>query len=582
MHSKRLCLNDAIKGYTLDQDKLLPPEETVRRVKEKMKRIGLRLLEETLRIDNGRLGIPVFFSVCGHDALAVTGTRKQMGKGATPEQAEASAVMELVERFSFFSFLKNKANFTVAPRSAIGTDAIPFSLIAQSVHDQGDTLRVERQLFESIPLKWTRAYNLTREETCRVPMDWFYAINAFNGPSAGNCPEEALCQGICEVVERHVSAVISRNTLSPPLLSTKGVTDSKVLEMLNKYDRVGVKLFISDFTLDMGIPSVGIVAMDPQTFPEKSEIVWTAGTTPDPEKALSRALTEVAQLAGDFNTSSNYVASGLPKPQSLEEVAHIIDAPDTVEISRLPNIADANLKVEVLRCVDALLLKQMEVLVVETTHPLLKIPAFYTIIPGAHFRERAAGGSVGMFCAKLVTENLPPEEALAWLEQAARKLPSKYYIQFYMGACHLSLKDPEKALIHYRRALELGPTQEDLASIYAFMGVSLKDLGRFREAVDVLHEGLRMDAQRTDLHNLLGFCHFKLKEHERAILHFKEVLKRDPSSAIDYANIASNYREMHETEKAIRYYEMALEMDPSIEFARQNLEKLKGKPVSPG
>ncbi len=64
-----------------------------------------------------------------------------------------------------------------------------------------------------------------------------------------------------------------------------------------------------------------------QLFPEKSEIVYTAGTTPDPEKALIRAVTEVAQLAGDFNTDSNYIASGLPKPLSMEEVDYLTDSP---------------------------------------------------------------------------------------------------------------------------------------------------------------------------------------------------------------------------------------------------------------
>ena len=33
-----------------------------------------------------------------------------MGKGGTPDQSEASAVMELAERFSFFSFVKNEDN----------------------------------------------------------------------------------------------------------------------------------------------------------------------------------------------------------------------------------------------------------------------------------------------------------------------------------------------------------------------------------------------------------------------------------------------------------------------------------------
>jgi ribosomal protein S12 methylthiotransferase accessory factor len=57
--------------------------------------------------------------------------------------------------------------------------------------------------------------------------------------------------------------------------------------------------------------------------------------------------------------------------------------------------------------------------------------------------------------------------------------------------------------------------------------------------------------------------------------YFNKVLQLDPSSAIDYANIASNYRDMGHKEKAIEYYETALAMDPSIGFARDNLVKLR-------
>ena len=93
--------------------------------------------------------------------------------------------------------------------------------------------------------------------------------------------------------------------------------------------------------------------------------------------------------------------------------------------------------------------------------------------------------------------------------------------------------------------------------------------------MEVLSKGLTYDPDRTDIYNIMGFCHFKLKEHTDAIACFRKVLERDPSSAIDYANIASNYRDMGETQKAIDYYEMALALEPGIEFARDNLKQLK-------
>ncbi len=75
----------------------------------------------------------------------------------------------------------------------------------------------------------------------------------------------------------------------------------------------------------------------------------------------------------------------------------------------------------------------------------------------------------------------------------------------------------------------------------------------------------------------MGFCYFKLKEHEKAIKCFRRILQLDPTSAIDYANIASNYRDMGDKENAIRYYLFALELDPTIDFARENLIKLEEK-----
>jgi ribosomal protein S12 methylthiotransferase accessory factor len=116
---------------------------------------------------------------------------------------------------------------------------------------------------------------------------------------------------------------------------------------------------------------------------------------------------------------------------------------------------------------------------------------------------------------------------------------------------------------------------QDVPSIYAYMGVALKDMGEYRKALDVLEKGEKLDPERTDIYNLMGFCHFKLKENEAAIANFKKVIQLDPTSAIDYANIASNYRDMGQSAKAIRYYEMALTLDASIEFARDNLAKLK-------
>ncbi len=571
----KILLNDAYKGYTLDLDKIITPEETVRRFKEKLKTIDLDILEETVRIDNGRLDIPVYFSVCGRDAEDVIGTKKQMGKGGTPHQAEASAVMELAERFSLFSFVRNPENFHIEEYGNIKDHALPFESIARSVHDDSDDLEKVEEVFSRLPLKWTWAYNLTEDKEVLIPFDWFFAVNEFNGSSAGNCLEEAILQGICEVVERHVSSLISRNRLKIPAVGLGSVRDPLAFELIRKYESAGIKLFASNFSMDTGIPTVSVLAYDPSTFPEKSEIVWTAGTTPDPQKALIRALTEVAQLGGDFNTSSNYVASGLPKFKELTEAGFVMNPGKVVDVFSLPDLSNENIRLEVENCVAALSKTGMEVIVVDVTDPLLEIPAVYTVMPGAHFRERATGTSVGMFAAKLIAEKGDPLWANEELKKMDRLLPDKYYIKFFLGVSHISINEPLKALAYLEEALKLGPKDQDIPSIYSYMGVSLKEMERYREAIETLEKAETYDSERTDVYNLMGFCFFKLKEHEKAIECFRKVLLLNPGSAIDYANIASNYRDMGDREQAIRYYKFALELDPTIEFAKASLEELE-------
>jgi ribosomal protein S12 methylthiotransferase accessory factor len=216
----------------------------------------------------------------------------------------------------------------------------------------------------------------------------------------------------------------------------------------------------------------------------------------------------------------------------------------------------------------------MDVFVVDVTHPDLAVPAFYTIIPGTHFRERAPNASVGMIVSKIITETYPAGSAVDALQEFDARLPNKYYIQFYLGQIHLNQGNIEAAVKHLSRAAELEPPAEDLASIYTYLGVCHKESEQFQTALSALEKADHIDSERTDTLNLMGFCHYKLQDHARAIDCFEKLIALDPSSAIDYANIASNYRAMGKKTKAIEYYQLALKLDDSIEFARQHLAQM--------
>jgi ribosomal protein S12 methylthiotransferase accessory factor len=577
MEQKPIRLEDCYKTYTYDQDKVFSPVETVERFKKRLEEVDLDILKEVKRIDNGRLDIPIYFSVTGKDARDVIGNKKQMGKGSTPEQSQASACMELGERFSFFSFMKNPDNFivdTYPNLKASGYNLMPIKRLLRSVHDETMTEELLEQLLADIPIRWTWATNLNKQEEVLIPFSWFYAINEFNGPSNGNSYEESISQGICEIIERHVCAVVSHEKRPAPRIRLDSAKDPVSRDLIDKFTRNGIEVYLNDFTLDTGVPTISAFCIDPSTFPVMSEIVWTAGTTPNPEKALIRALTEVAQLAGDFNTHANYVASGLPKPLSMDELDYLMSGPE-IDLQDLPDLADKNMKTEVERCLEALEKLDMEVFIINTMHPELKMTSIYTIIPGAHFRERATSRNAGLFAAKLMAELVEdPAESNAHLLNMQKLLPDAYYIEFYLGRNLLALEQQDEALSHFNKALEMNPSEEDLPYIYSYIGNCLKDLEQYREAIAILEKGASLDNTRPDIHNLLGFCHFKLEEYENAVSHFSKTVELNPSSAIDYANLGVNYRRLEKNDEAIKYFELALSLDPTIEFAKDNLAQL--------
>ncbi len=578
MENKVIRLHDCLKAYTVDQDKAISPEETVSRFKDKLAHLNLDILKEIKRIDNGRLGIPVYFSVCGEDARAMTGTKKQMGKGASAIQAEASACMELAERFSFFTFKNNPENFIVGDYQDmrdLGHPVLDTKYLLQSVHDETHDVQFLEQVLQGIPMQWTWATNLRSGDNVLMPFSWFFAINEFNGPSAGNSYEEAALQGICEIVERHVCALVSHEKIKTPLINHESVKDPVASNLLTIFKDNGIDLYLNDFTLDTGICTVAALAIDRSSFPEKSEIVYTAGTTPDPEKALIRAVTEVAQLAGDFNSGSNYIASGLPKPLTMDEVSHVVESGMAIDIQDIANLGDVNIKTEVENCVAALAEKGMDTFMLDVVHPDLQIPAIYTIIPGAHFRERSMIKDVGLFASKLLVERTDDPEILdERLEKLEGLIPDAYYLDFYRGRNLYESGQPETALVYFKKALELTPEHEDLPYIYSYMGLCYRDLGHYEEALDTLQKGLDEDEDRPDIYNTMGVCFFKLENYAKAVQSFERAVELNPSSAMDYANLGVNHRRLGNNDEAIHFLTLALSLDPDIDFAQQQLTEL--------
>ena len=327
----------------------------------------------------------------------------------------------------------------------------------------------------------------------------------------------------------------------------------------------------------MGIPTVAALCYDPASFPQKSEIVYAAGTATSPAKALIRALTEVAQLAGDFMHHTSYLVSALPKFSRLEDAAYVTQAAGSLPLAALPDLSRDDLREEVLACAERLAERDYTVYSLDVSHPGLSVPAVYTIIPGAHFAQRTTGTDVVFHAAKLASQLPDPEQAHQVLAAMAEIAGQSYFLPFFDALALINLERPAQALESLKQALDLNPPAQDEASIHTQIGVALKDMERYAEAKLALTRAAQFPEPHHEVFNLLGFCHFKLEEYEPAIEAFSRAIEIEPGQAINYANIGTNLMRLGRLEEAAQMYGHALDLDPSLDFARANLAKIKAQ-----
>lgn len=571
---KPVLLKNCPKVYTTDLDKAKSPEQTIKDTFHSLDKTDLDIIAETKRIDNNRLGIPVYLSVCGTDAKSVMPTRKQMGKGSSPAQANASAIMELIERYSFFSFWDKAPHIVIATweeaKKKFGDSLISINEILISVNDHLSPSKAE-EILNTCKWQFYPSTRLVDNKIVWLPLDWFKLLGEFNGSSAGNSPEESILQGLSELIERHVSAIITKTHQQLPTIDLESCADPVLYALIQAFKKNKINLILKDITLDMPLPTVAALAWDESTFPEKSEIVFTAGTATSPAKAAIRAITEVAQLGGDFNTGSCYEASGLPKFTSLDQCQWLLSGPD-VNIDTLPSMEQPDILEELLSAVKALL--PLQTYVIETTNPQIRIPAHYTIVPGLQFRERDANQSLGLFVGRKLTENASLDDANAGLELIDKYYPGSHFIPFFKGLLALKSQDFNAAVQQFEKAALLQPDAESKSLVSFYAGYAYIQNEQWNEAIPWFMESIRLSPQMKEAYNFLGVAQFKLAHYEIAEQYFNLALKIDRGSATDLANRGICKKMQGNYAEAKQDLETALKLDPALDYAHKHLMEL--------
>ena len=364
------------------------PEETLERAIPLLEKAGMDPLEDITDRDN--LGIPVYSVYRKKTAKGTFGNYN--GKGATPEQAKASAVMEALERYS--AEMRESDEIAYGTMQQMRDSGMPFV-------EPADLILPARVMgmVESAEIAWTVCYDILRGEDVWVPAcavfypyypDGDLQLFRFhtNGIAAGNTIEEAILHAMFEVIERDAWSIAeSFNRTNADVIIDDD--DSVPAMLLKKFEEAGIKIRLKDLTTDVGVTTIGASSDDIRTKdPEMLDI--GVGTHLNPEIAAIRALTEVAQSRTTHKHGLKVNAELQKKTREMgyEKVkeANALWFNDSKKSIKLNEMNDEATDY-VLDDIEKVLGKLMDagfdrVIIADLTRPEIGVPAVRVIIPG--------------------------------------------------------------------------------------------------------------------------------------------------------------------------------------------------------
>ncbi|MEV5409919.1 YcaO-like family protein [Thermopolyspora sp. NPDC052614] len=292
----------------------VPVTTTLERLRPYLRTLGITRIADITGLD--RVGIPVYNAIMprSQERLSVYN-----GKGSTPADATASAVMEAVERFCAWQPTRADAIGSYADLAASG----------RAVMDPAAyNLALEPRYHPDLPICWVEGFDLMEQEPVLVPQclaGYYhrfheipcYTITTSNGIASGNTLEEAVCHALAEVLERDdwtMAELVGdrlRRTIrmklgaaAPPdadewLAKRNPGIDLNTLppsaqRYVEAFQRAGVRVVLKYVAGDGTVPTIAALTTE-DGGGALSAAHGGYGTHPDAEVAVARALTEVAQ-----------------------------------------------------------------------------------------------------------------------------------------------------------------------------------------------------------------------------------------------------------------------------------------------
>ena len=229
------------------------------------------------------------------------GKQLSHGKGINRQQAYFSAAFEIFERLSarYFGELP-LIRGTIRSLGSHCIDIKEATKVITKISSPYDTYD------EDMPIDWVWGYSLIDDCPRLVPASLVFLSNVCfrghfvgcgsSGLAAGATLEDAIFQGLMEVVEHDAWMIGQAHSAKLPLISYEGIRRKSVREAIEKLKAVGVEVVSRDYTNDVQIPTFRTWIVDPNNFEDYAFEGF--GASLDPEIALERSITEAVQGRG--------------------------------------------------------------------------------------------------------------------------------------------------------------------------------------------------------------------------------------------------------------------------------------------
>lgn len=345
------------------------------------------------------------------------------GKGATPLEAEVSALCEALERHSG-CFTGDEERVSGSLRS-LGRQAVHPNAV-QRYHERQYAGRTgwnrTHSAFQYVcapfdpdaELDWTPVWSLTEQRHRLLPTSLLYygaagvgggpvyARADSNGAAAGSSLEDAILQGLLEVVERDAVALWWYNRTSAPAVDLDAFADPWIADLRACYAALGREVWVLDVTSDLRVPAM--VAVSRWTDSAQDGIMFGFGSHLDPTVALRRALTELNQLMpavlqtgpdGRYGCDDDPDAAHWLRHATVANQPYLV--PDPAVRPRRPAdyepVSHTDLADDIRLVQHRLAALGLELLVLDQTRPDIGLPVVKVIVPGLrHFWARFAPG----------------------------------------------------------------------------------------------------------------------------------------------------------------------------------------------